>query len=69
MQSAFAVVWCPASVAFHCSEWAEDDLIQAVQMSDEKSSILRVLYRLERPSDREWRIAACRAHRSAGRRV
>ncbi|MDN5939942.1 MAG: DUF4864 domain-containing protein [Salinisphaera sp.] len=67
VQSAYPVVWRPASVAFGRVEWDGDDLIAAVRMQDAQGSPWLVLYRLQRRAGENWRIAACNIARSPGR--
>jgi hypothetical protein len=67
VREGYPVVYRPASVAFMKPEWADDKLIQRVQMADASGAPWMVVYELERQPDRSWRIAACVAARGEGR--
>jgi Domain of unknown function (DUF4864) len=67
VRAGYPVVYRPASVAFLKPELEDGVLTQGVHMTDADGVLWLALYRLERQSDKSWRISACQIVEAAGR--
>ena len=65
----YPVVYRPASVSFLDPEQIDDEVMQAVQMSDDDGVLWLALYRMQRQPDNSWRIGGCILKRSTGSRA
>lgn len=59
VREGYPVVYRPASRAFLKPEWAEQMVIQAVQMTDRAGVAWLASYQMQRQPDRRWRINGC----------
>ena len=59
VKASYPVVYRPASVLFLEPEQIDDEVMQAVQMSDEDGGLWLALYRMQRQPDDSWRIGGC----------
>jgi len=47
------------SVVYFTPEWVADELVQSVQLTDERGSVWLATYRMQRQPDKSWRINGC----------
>ncbi len=66
VRGAYPVVYRPESVAFLLAQIVDNDLIQRVRMTDRNGVAWLAIYRMQRQSDRKWRIDACVVTRDNG---
>ncbi len=59
VRGAYPVVYRPESVSFLLAQIVDDDVIQRVRMTDRGGAAWLAIYRMQRQSDRQWRIDAC----------
>jgi DNA-binding transcriptional LysR family regulator len=66
VKTGYPVVYRPASVTFLAPRIVEDEVVQAVQMSDEDGKIWIALYKMQRLSSKIWRVNGCELRRTEG---
>jgi hypothetical protein len=59
VRASYPVVYRPATVRFLDPEQIGDEIVQAVEMADDKDRIWLALYRMQRQPDQSWRISGC----------
>jgi hypothetical protein len=67
VRDSYPVVYRHATVAYLKPELEQGAVTQAVHFTDAAGGLWLALYRLERQSDRSWRISACQLVRTEGR--
>ncbi len=67
VRGGYPVVYRPASVTFLNPEWVQGQLVQGVHFTDSSGVLWIATYRLERQSDKAWRISGCEVLQSTGR--
>ena len=60
VKRSYPVVYRPKSVGFLEPELADDEVFQAVEMSDDNGVLWIAIYRMGRMQDGSWRIMGCR---------
>jgi hypothetical protein len=65
----YPVVYRPARVAFLRPEVAEGEIHQAVQMQDADGEVWTATYRMQRQSDKSWRISGVELAPSKSRAI
>jgi len=60
VKRSYPVVYRPKSVGFLEPELADDEVFQAVEMSDDNGVLWIAIYRMGRMQDGNWRIMGCR---------
>lgn len=60
VRKSYPVVYRPRSVGFLEPEQADDEVFQAVEMSDAEGVLWIAIYRMGRIEDGTWRIMGCR---------
>ena len=63
----YPVVYRPASVVFLKPERLDDDVMQSVQMTDEAGQVWVAYYRMQRQTNKTWRIGGCQVEKSGAR--
>lgn len=63
----YPVVYRPVSVVFLRPELLDGDVLQSAHMTDEAGQVWVAHYRMQRQTDKTWRIGGCQVERSAGR--
>jgi hypothetical protein len=69
VRGAYPVVYRPSAVIFLKPETADDELVQPVHMTDPSGTTWLAVYRLQRQSDKVWRIGGCVLVPHAGKTV
>jgi hypothetical protein len=64
VQRRYAPVIRPATVVFLVGKVSGDVAVQPLHLTDADGDTWLAVYRLERQSDRTWRISACELHES-----
>ena len=59
VRGAYPVVYRPESVAFLLAQVIDDEVIQRVRLTDRSNTAWIAIYRMQRQSDRRWRINGC----------
>lgn len=59
VRGAYPVVYRPNGVIFLKPEFADDELVQPVHMTDPSGTTWLALYQLLRQADNSWRIGGC----------
>jgi hypothetical protein len=67
VRTQYPVVYRPLSVSFLAPVQQDDDLLQAVRMSDADGAVWLALYLVQRQQDGAWRIGGCELQRLGGR--
>jgi hypothetical protein len=67
VRRSYPVVYRPASVAFLKPESLDDQVIQRVQMTDDRGDAWLAIYSLQRQKDKAWRITGCQVVKNKGR--
>jgi len=67
VRASYPMVYRPASVTFFEPEMIEGELFQKVRMTDSSGAVWLAIYRMQRQSDKSWRINGCEVVESAGR--
>jgi hypothetical protein len=67
VRASYPMVYRPASVSFFEPEMIEGELFQRVRMTDSSGAVWLAIYRMQRQSDKSWRINGCEVVESAGR--
>ena len=67
VRASYPMVYRPASVTFFEPEMVEGELFQKVRMTDSSGAVWLAIYRMQRQSDKSWRINGCEVVESAGR--
>jgi hypothetical protein len=67
VRTGYPMVYRPASVSFFEPEMIEGELLQKVRMTDSSGAVWLAIYRMQRQSDKSWRINGCDVVESAGR--
>lgn len=69
VRKSYPVVYRPRSVGFLEPEVADDEVFQAVEMSDAEGVLWIAIYRMGRIEDGSWRIMGCRVVPGGGRAI
>lgn len=69
VRGAYPVVYRPSAVIFLKPETTDDELVQPVHMTDPSGATWLAVYRLQRQSDKAWRIGGCVLVPRAGKTV
>jgi hypothetical protein len=67
VRRSYPVVYRPASVAFLKPERQDDQVIQRVQMLDDRGDAWLAIYSLQRQKNKTWRITGCQVVSNKGR--
>jgi len=67
VRASYPMVYRAASVSFFEPEMIEGELFQRVRMTDSSGAVWLAIYRMQRQSDKSWRINGCEVVESAGR--
>lgn len=59
VQSAYPMVYRPATVVFHKPQAKGDTVIQLVEITDQRMKSWIAMFALERQPDRSWAISGC----------
>jgi hypothetical protein len=67
VRGSYPVVYRPSAVRFLLPERIEQQVLQAVQMTDAEGKPWLALYQMQLQADQGWRIAGCRIVENRGR--